>query len=630
MDFSARNTRGLFARGTPDECPPDRLLQATNLISKGPVLIPRPGYENSNLGVNRPFQSHLSVFQPLPVAGVIAPKVISQDSFLVGGKYRLYDTSDALPIHIYAADEPYHSWINFYGRGYFTLHDTIIGSQNEKVQVFEDGAASRDAAGLKPVSLMAGVLSGTPGNLGVGTYLIDVAYVTSSGFITRPSGTPINVDTFGSASIDLTVIPTGPASTAKRQIVATKAITLGTYTGNPNDYEFFIVPNALIADNVTTTHNLSFFDGNLIDTADILLDLLETIPCGVGIGEFNNRMIVWGEYANNSIVRLSYPGEPESFHATSGIIVVDPTESGGVTNCIGFNNQLYITKGTRVFIATDNGGDPSTWPVLLFDGGIGSETYGASQVLDSKGKHLNQFLIASRQGLFLFDGVVRTPELTFWVEDIWKDIDPTKFSKVQIFQNPFANQIYCLLPRNLGIYNILVGDYSEGLNPDTIKWFLWNAPVNNVNTIYSLVIVTNADNSIVVYLADDNLISKFTPLNPVAADYAVVFNCTLQTPPLITDPDSQLQQINTVRMRQIGAGVGHVSVVGLTANFDPAKVTPTYVMPFINNTAIMQDEVIYVPFVDEQPTVKFTIVSTNRPKISRVWINGDFYGEEKP
>jgi hypothetical protein len=60
----------------------------------------------------------------------------------------------------------------------------------------------------------------------------------------------------------------------------TKAISLGTYTGNPNDYEFFFEPGGLINDNVTTIHTTSEYDGNLVNLLIISLINLEAIPSG--------------------------------------------------------------------------------------------------------------------------------------------------------------------------------------------------------------------------------------------------------------------------------------------------------------------------------------------------------------
>jgi hypothetical protein len=154
-------------------------------------------------------------------------------------------------------------------------------------------------------------------------------------------------------------------------------------------------------------------------------------------------MLVWGEQANPSIIRVSKIADPESFDTIDGIIVVDPSESGGVTNCIVLRGTLYILKNNRMYYTIDNGGEPSTWEVKSFDAGTGTTCYGASAVLDSRGTHLNQFLIAAKSGLILFDGLIRTPDLTYWIEDIWRDILQSAFGKVEVLMNPIDKGYIC-------------------------------------------------------------------------------------------------------------------------------------------------------------------------------------------
>lgn len=631
MKIVARDCKGLYARGTPDECPPDYVLDCKNLyLQSGTTLAPRPAFRkitDSKSNVN-----HLSIFEPVPVAGVVSPKTIIHTK---SGPALIFNNTDFPGAAIWTGGSPYHSWVNFFGKGYFTLHDTVVGDATEKVQIYEGGATSRDALGLKPVSAMVGAASAGTGVLGVGSYLFDVVYVTTSGFITKPSGSTVKVDTFGSASVNLTVIPTGPVSTSARRIIMTKLIPFGTYTGNPNDYEFFFVPNGLINDNVTTVKNISEFDGNLVSSSDYLFDNLESLASGVGIGDYNSRLILWGESANPSIIRISKPGDPESISATSGFLIIDPTESGGVTNCIVLRNNLYIFKSNRIFVTSDNGDDPSTWPVTLFDSGVGTETYGASNVLNSKGTHLNQFLIASRSGLILFDGLLRFPELTYAVQDIWDDLDPAQFTKTQVALDPINKGIYIRITRSNGDKQLLYGDYSEGLTADNIRWFIWESVSGPVGgAINALSVEFDWNFHITVYLGMAGATVEFDPANPLALDDSglvlnTAFNCTLQTPVIAIDPTQDIQQITVVKMRQKGGSVGDISAQGVSGS-DSTVVTSIYPLPFLNAATKIQDKWIYLPFVDNQPTVKFTFLSTNRPKISRVIVDSDVYGESGP
>lgn len=630
MKATYSNWRGLFARGTADECPQTHLLESINFMSKGSLLTPRPGWnqiENSKVGVVK-----MGIFSPLPVAGVLSPKLILHNGS------GIFNNSDFPGAAIFPSGVAnYHSWINFFGRGYFTLHDTIIGSSAATalglgLLVYEGGATSRAALGLKPTSSMAGVGAGG-GNLGVGTYLIDVAYVTASGYITKPSGSVVAVNAFGGYVINLNTIPTGPLGTVARRIVVTKAIPLGTYTGNPDDYEFFFEPNGLINDNVTTTFAVNFFDGDLSASADYLFDQLETISAGLGIGSFEGRMLLWGQSDNPSVIRVSEPGEPEAFSAIDGVIVVDPTESGGVTNCIEHRGTLYICKSHRMFVTADNGGPPSSWPVKQFDSGIGTEVYGISAVLDAKGNHLNQFLMAARNGIYLFDGIVRTPELTYWIKDVWEDIDPAQFSKVQLFLNPLDKHIYCVIPRNSGSWQILFGDYSDGLSAENIKWHLWQSVIGSVDGAVKSMTIGVANGRASVSLALPLAVVNFTPPAPINHDDTgaltdQTFNCTLKTPVLKSPPDDEyIHEVHSVVVRQKGGDDNDFTLQGIREE-DTSIVESTYTIPFVVSSTKIQTVGVDVPFVADLPSIKLTTNSSRRPLISRIVVEGDTYGEQ--
>ena len=107
--------------------------------------------------------------------------------------------------------------------------------------------------------------------------------------------------------------------------------------------------------NTTTSKTLSYFDADLVDQADYILEQLPTIPAGVGITSYQGSMVVWGEDANQSTVRVSKAGEPESFNAVEGFMQVEPANGGGVRNCVEFRSSLYILKSQQCYVtqATD-------------------------------------------------------------------------------------------------------------------------------------------------------------------------------------------------------------------------------------------------------------------------------------
>jgi len=631
LTLRSSQCRGFFDRGTPDQCPPGYLSQFYNFMVRNGFIIPRPGMVTRPVGRTKVNIQHLSIYKPSPVAGIVTPALIGHQG---GGPPAIFnmDLGGAGTL-IYNSTQNYHSWINFYGRGYFSLHDTNVGSATENLQVYEGAATTRNAAGLKPVSAMLGAAA-VGGNLGVGTYLVDVVYVTTTGFITKPSGNVLAKNCFGGYKIDLTVIPIGPAGTFGRKIIMTKSIPLGTYTGNPNDYEFFFAPNAFIQNNVATTFALSEFDGNLISSSDYLFNLLETIPSGVGVGDYNSRLLVYGENANPSIIRISAPGDPETIDAISNLLIVDPSESDGLKNSVTLRGNLYLFKSYRMYVTSDNGGSPSTWQVDTFDSGVGTECYGVSAVLDAKGTHMNQYVIASRSGLILFDGILRFPELTYNVENTWRDIDQDLFAQVELVMNPVNKHIYCIIPRNDGSRTLLVGDYSEGLGFETIKWSIWeHASGHSFGDFYS--IVTSIETGVpVIYVSNTTFVGSLNINNPSAVDSTfgldTAFPCKMQSAPLVFgENEIGYQAITSVNLMQANGGPGEISVTGISLSDVPSSVLlAANFFPFLSIGGKAQGKFLYTPFFDMLPGILINAISTSKPKIMKVIIDGYLMGEQ--
>lgn len=625
MKILAKDIKGYWSRGGADECPPGYFLDFTNLMVFNGYLQPRCGFPRvATANWNKTGYNHLAVFKPSPTLGVPNDSLIALR--VSGGVNPIYNlTRDPLVAIYNAFPSDNFAWVNFFGRGYFSLHNTIVGSATQNVQVYENGAASRNACGTKPVSAMAGAAV-IGGGLGVGKYLIDVCYVTSSGFITQPSGSVVAVDCFGSYSINLTVIPTGPAGTVARRIIMTKAIPLGTYTGNPNDYEFFFEPNGLINDNVTVIHTVNTFDGNLVSSADYLFNLLASIPSGVGMGTYNGRLLSWGESANPSVIRVSKPGDPESINATSGLLTVDPSEAGGIKNCIVLRNNLYIFKSNKCYVATDNGDEASTWIVNEFDAGVGTECNGVAVVIDKTGANLNQFVITAKSGMILFDGIVRTPELTYNIEAYWRAL--TLNSRIEVVLNPIHRHIYCKVYDSVGTGVLLVGDYSDGLTPETIKWYIWKYTGDIINAIIMINIagITNIFISTNTELCSANL-DSLTNSDSLAGGIVPI---QMQSPPLFFDGEiGSLQAITTVKIRQTGGGSAinqDVKVQGQSAA-NSAIVGTLTTLRYVDGLPSAQTKWVYLPFVSDMPTVYLYLLSSQRPKISYIEVNGYAYGE---
>lgn len=350
--------------------------------------------------------------------------------------------------------------------------DNEIGLSGNFLYIYDGSGSARKAAGTAPTGTITIAASGLSGNVEAGFHLFAIAYETASGFITKPGPAIYGViDADGTHKVAITGIPTGPSGTAKRHILATKSITL--YDFNQFGYEFFFVPDGLIEDNTTTSATVNFFDADLLESSEYLLDQFEEIPATTGLTEYKGRLVLW----NNSFVYISKPGEPESIDALSGLAAVGLGETGNITDCIEYRDMFYVNKKYRTFVGSDNGGDPSTWQFPSLDKGMGSPTQGIIHILDSHGVSVDKFLVAHFKGLVLFNGLYQEPEVSWKIESLWNRINKNKFELVHGCNDTKNHSIYIAVPLDNAeeCSHILHCDYKDGLDAGNVRWSIWSS-----------------------------------------------------------------------------------------------------------------------------------------------------------
>ena len=356
-----------------------------------------------------------------------------------------------------------------FDRAYISPHNGDKGLPGEFVYVYDGTGNARLAGGAAPTGSLVCTTATAAGNVEQGGHLFAVAFETPSGFITKRSpATFYNAP--GGKSVTISSIPVGPPGTIARWIVATKTILL--YGGNPQDYEYFYVPNGRIADNTTTSTTLSFFDADLTATADFLYDQLDQIPAGVYLGIFKGALVVCGENANPTRARISLFSQPESFDGVTGYLEIYPKDNGGpVRNCIEFRSQLILHKSYRSYITSDNNDTPDTWTVGPLDKSVGSECNGLCKILDVDGTSNDNFMVASRAGLLVFNGSY-TDDLSYKINDIWNRINRLYFQKVLVAYNPINQRLYVAVPLDSATEcsHILYCDLASGFSSQTARW----------------------------------------------------------------------------------------------------------------------------------------------------------------
>jgi hypothetical protein len=170
-------------------------------------------------------------------------------------------------------------------------------------------------------------------------------------------------------------------------------------------------------------------------------------------------------------------GEPESINELSGFLLCGPTEAEGLKSGCEFRDSLYLTKADKLYATRENGYDPSTWVVMDIDKGIGADTFSLGVIQDNKGANIDFFLLGSRHGLYIYNGTVVKPELSYGILNWWKRINKTYFHKVQIIIDTDNFRVYVLVPLDAATScsHIFVGDYTEGLSYQAIKWHIWSS-----------------------------------------------------------------------------------------------------------------------------------------------------------
>lgn len=473
---SVTEFRGLFDRGDDEVTPENHFSIARNIVYT------HRGFE-TRFGIDRNIDlTNILRIRVYKRTGEVSRLIILRSGGL------LYDSLNLVtPILTIAAMTDF-DLTTFFNRAYITPSNGETGLSGESVYVY-DGTTCRVAAGTPPSGTLVVANSASSGSIEAGTHLFAVAFETESGFITKPGPTLFAIlSATGAKQADLSGIPTGPAGTVARIILATRFIE--TYDGNQFGYEFFFVPSGRISGNITTTATVDFFDANLLQSADYLFDQLETIPAGVGIGNYKSRLAVWGAQADPSIARFSKSGDPESHNAIEGFCLMDPGEPDGIAAGIEFRDSFYMTKSLRTSMVTDaNGLEPAFWQPISIDPGIGSEPNGIGAILNKRGTNIDAFLVASRSGLMFFNGVYAAIPLTFKVEAIWSRITDTAYNKIQVAVDSTKQMIYCLLPLDGSTTPtaILVGDYREGMSADTIRWAMWDFFTNPTSIVIDIV-----------------------------------------------------------------------------------------------------------------------------------------------
>src|ERR1051325_8460864 len=543
--------RGRFDRGEDDSIPNGFFLDSKNnrFLQSG--------------AKTREGSSSLHTIPSVRRAAIYKIPGEAQRLLILDDSNQLFDSTNLASPILTVSGMTDFSMETIYGRAYITPHNGVTGLPGEKVYVYSGSGTARAAAGVTPTSVTLAVTdSALSGNCEEGEKVIAVCYLTSTGYITAPAGYLI-YDPVGGKRLDVAGLPIGGTGVSGRVLLSTK--TLVDFNGDFLHQTYYFIPGGTINDNSSTDLNdtLSFFDADLEDDASYLLEQLDTIPAGVGIGLFNGHMIVWGEDANPSTCRVSLAGQPESMNGADGFITVNPGDAGtGLKNCWGFRKQLNLEKAQASYFTSDNGNVAATWEVPeAFDASIGTTPHGVGKVLDYGEMVQDYSIIAHTTGLRLFNGTFDDKPLTFAISDLWGSISKTNFHKVEVAIDAHNFCLYACVPLNDAseCSHIIYGDYSQGLDFENIRWDVWEFPRAPQTVVVD--IDSSSNKSVMKF---GSLAGNVYKMDTTAtSDFGTAIDAYIEFGYLpITDDDAVRSFVGT-RVRVFGSGSLNVTAHGL-------------------------------------------------------------------
>lgn len=473
---------GLWKRGDIENTPMDHFSDAENIRFIG----------SAGFGTRYGIDKHQTVSVPLGNV-VRIYNYITQDknTLLVltydgtdGKIYHVVNSATVLGPILTKTGMTDFGFIPYAGRAYISPFVSIVsgglnqerGMQSEFLYVYLGlGANARKAGGSTPAGTLT-IGNGAAGNTDPGLHVFAVVGETDTGFLSEPCAFK-TFTTSAALSVNFSTIPTFTgAQWTKRHIVATKVIS--NYNGDTTGYQFFFIPTGTINDNTATTlSNISFFDADLLEDASHLVDNLSEIPAGVGMCIYHDRLVLWTTYTDISLAYVSAQGEPEAINEIDGFLIF-PLDGNPITNGAELRDVLYLTKRNRTGAWVDNEDVPSSWPFTYIDQALGCPVHGISTVIDSGSNSVDYLIMTSYRGITLFNGRYSSPELSWKISDYWLGLTRNDFRYIQIINDSINQVLYCALPNRL----LLVGDYSNGLDPKRIRWTIWRFDFQ-INTV---------------------------------------------------------------------------------------------------------------------------------------------------
>jgi len=464
---------GMFNRGEDETCPVDHFQDCLNIS-----FLPRGFRTRDGCPAARLTKANIRRIAIYRIPGQ------AQRLLILNNNGDIFDSTDLTTVILHVNGMTDFSSVTMFGRAYITPHNGVTGLPGEKIYVYTGSGFARAAGGSPPSGFNLTIAnSATSGSIEEGDHAFAVAFESNTGFITGYGGYAL-LSAAGEKKADISLIPIGDSWVVARHLLATKRIL--NWNGDFINQTYYFIPNGRIGNNTATTATVDFYDADLIDEASYLAEQLSTIPAGVTIQNYNGRLVVGGEDANQSTIRVSIIGEPESINSVEGLANVNPGDAGsGIKNLWGHRESLIISKDQRSYSVIDTGDEAAYWKPIPSDMSVGAGPHSVGQVLDYGQTVKDIVFVGDRDGLHLYNGVFSGTPISQKIEDLWGRINKAAFHKVEIGIDPIGAYGYCAVPLDAATSpsHILFFDYNNGLSPEEVRWAPWAFPVAPVSIV---------------------------------------------------------------------------------------------------------------------------------------------------
>jgi len=456
---------GLWKRGDVETTPPDHFSNCNN------IQFTHSGFETRD-GISLYLNLFINIRRIYTFVQETGESLLILDS-----AGNIYDSTYGLTVILHVTGMTDFAYVSIAGRAYLSPHNSVVGLENEFIYVYKgDGTPARKAGGSKPITsdgAMIALETAVDGHVEEGVHIFGVIYETDTGFLSAVSEQLSEITAIGGKEVDFTLPESPSPYVTKVHVVATKAIDPDLYNHDKEGYQFFRIPGATVVNGVNVLQNVSFFDAELLEDVTHLQDLFSELPACVNLTTYHGRLVCVNSYTDISLLRISYPGEPEAISEIDGLVVI-PLDGTPLTNAQEFRDVLYVFKQIRTFALVDNQDVPSSWTVMVLDQGVGCCVHGIAFVLNSGGVNVDYLIITDYSGVMLFNGTYSRPELSWKIRDYWFALKRGSFNNIQIINDSLSQIIYITLPQR----QMLIGDYSNGLDPKSIRWCPWTFAIN--------------------------------------------------------------------------------------------------------------------------------------------------------